>query len=119
MTNNELFMIDIYNELGKDYKTTDENLKNLQDLYLKIYFPRIKQNEIKTIINYLNNNTKEEHEKIENVYKELNNDLMELYEIGLIEVSYDDNLDPMFSISPEGLKFMEEKGFSIEEDKND
>jgi len=55
----------------------------------------------------------------EGIMEELNNDLMELYEIGLIEVSYDDNLDPMFSISPEGLKFMEEKGFSIEEDKND
>ena len=38
MQNNEIYMLDIYNELGKNYKKDGEVIKNLQDLYLKLYF---------------------------------------------------------------------------------
>ena len=50
---NEIYMIDLYNELGKDYKKDQETLKNLQDVYLKLYFYKIRTDELKNIIDYL------------------------------------------------------------------
>jgi hypothetical protein len=36
--------------------------------------------------------------------------IMELYEAGLVEVEYDENLEATFHISPEGHKLAKEKG---------
>ena len=36
--------------------------------------------------------------------------IMELYEAGLVEVEYDENLEATFHISPEGQKLAREKG---------
>ena len=36
--------------------------------------------------------------------------LMELYEAGLVEVEYDENLEATLHLSPEGLKLAKEKG---------
>ena len=46
-------MIDLYNELGMGYNAELEVLKNLQDVYLKLYFPKIKSEDIKSIIDLL------------------------------------------------------------------
>ena len=43
--------------------------------------------------------------------------LMELYEQGLVEVEYDENLEATLYISPEGQRIAKEKGL-IEMDKN-
>jgi hypothetical protein len=43
--------------------------------------------------------------------------LIELYEQGLVEVEYDENLEATFHISPEGQKIAKEKGL-IEMDFN-
>ena len=53
ITNNEIYMIDIYNELGINYNASDDVLKNLYDVYVKIYFSYISQEELKNIIIYL------------------------------------------------------------------
>ena len=74
--NNEIYMIDIYNELGVNYNTNNEYLKNVQDVYLKLYFPHIRSDELKNIIEYLNNNKKVEESKIKNIYDTINNDLI-------------------------------------------
>lgn len=44
--------------------------------------------------------------------------LMELYELGLAEVEYDENLEATIHISPEGQKIAREKGL-IEMDRED
>ena len=75
-TNNEIFMCDIYNELGKDYDPDSESLKNIIDVYFKIYFPRIKQDDIKFIIDYLKGDTVIEENKIVSVFDTLYNDLI-------------------------------------------
>ena len=40
ITNNEIFLIDIYNELGLNYSKKSEIIKNLQNVYIKLYFPK-------------------------------------------------------------------------------
>ena len=91
ITNNEIYMIDIYNELGINYNTTKEYYRNLYDVYIKIYFFNISSDEFYQIIDYLNiNNDKrlrrKEINKMQNYYKTLNNDLIIEKEIvGIVE----------------------------------
>jgi len=73
-TNNEIYMIDIYNELGKNYSTNQENLKNLFDIYIRIYFLSISSDEFKNIIDYLNNSKKDENELILKTFNNISND---------------------------------------------
>ena len=75
-TNNEIFMIDIYNELGLKYLPNQEVIRNLQDVYLRIYFPKIRTDEIKNILDYLNNDKKVEESRMINVFETINNDLI-------------------------------------------
>jgi hypothetical protein len=80
-TYNELFMIDIYNELGVDYDPNFEELKNLIDVYMRIYFPKIRPDDIKNIIDYLNQNINEnkkviEKNKLKTIFDTINNDLI-------------------------------------------
>jgi hypothetical protein len=74
-TNNEIYMIDIYNELGKNFTTNPENLKNLFDIYIRIYFLSISSDEFKNIIDYLNNSKKDENELILRTFNNINNDI--------------------------------------------
>jgi hypothetical protein len=73
-TNNEIFMTDIYNELGKNYSTDNESLKNLFDVYIRIYYLSISSDEFKNIMDYLNDSKKEEAEMIIKTYNNINND---------------------------------------------
>ena len=75
-TNNEIYMLDIYNELGKGYTTDPETLKNIIDVYVRIYFPRIKTDDIKYIIDYLHDDIKIESNKIKTIYDTIVNDLV-------------------------------------------
>jgi len=73
-TNNEIYMTDIYNELGKNYTANNESLKNVYDVFVKIYFLSISSDEFKNIIDYLNDNKKEESELITKTYNNISND---------------------------------------------
>lgn len=75
-TNNELYMIDVYNELGQNYNPGSDELKNIIDVYFKIYFRRIKSDDIKYILDYLNGETKVESSKSTSIFETLNNDLI-------------------------------------------
>ena len=75
-TNNEVYMIDIYNELGSNYSPTTDGLKNLIDVYIKIYFKKIKLEDIKYILDYLGGNIGIEGGKNKIVYNTINNDLV-------------------------------------------
>ena len=75
--NNEIYMIDLYNEMGKNYKKDTEVVKNLQDVYIKLYFPKVRTDEVKNIIDYLSNNDdKVESHRMTNIYETLSNDLI-------------------------------------------
>lgn len=75
-TNNEIFMIDIYNELGLNYQYNEEFHHNVIDTYLKLYFHRIKSDEYKYIVEFLNGEKKNDQHKMISVYENLNNDLI-------------------------------------------
>ena len=38
---NEIFMLDIYNDLGLNYNPAPEEKRNVYDVYVNIYFPFI------------------------------------------------------------------------------
>ena len=76
ITNNEIYMIDIYNEFGLKYNSDDTTIKNLQEIYIKIYFPLIKMEDFKNIIDLLNDNSKNEINKTMIIYETINNDLL-------------------------------------------
>jgi hypothetical protein len=75
MTNNEIFMIDLYHELGKDYDINQDDMKNLYDVYIRIYFPKIKMEDMDHIIDYLNNKQKIEKQRIDHITELITNDL--------------------------------------------
>lgn len=82
INNNEIYMIDIYHELGLDYKTDIELIRNVYDVYIKIYFPGINNEDYTHILDYLNakegaDNKKEyELNKIVSTYQAISTDLL-------------------------------------------
>jgi hypothetical protein len=78
--NNEIYVVDIFNELGLNYSVQPDKIKNLYDIYIKIYFFHISSDEFKQIINYLNikdeQNRKYEINNMKNIYQTINNDLI-------------------------------------------
>lgn len=44
--------------------------------------------------------------------EDLNETLLSLYEKGLVEIDYDENLETRFKLSPEAIEFLEENGYS-------
>ena len=80
-TYNELFMVDLYNELGLNYDPSFEEQRNLIDVYLKIYFSKIRPEDLGTIIDFLNENASEqrkaiERNKVKAVYDTIKNNLI-------------------------------------------
>jgi hypothetical protein len=85
-TNNEIYLMDIYNELGKKYNPDPEVLKNVTDVYINIYYRRIKNDDVKNIINYLAGTKNQEGSKMETTYNTINNDIMlEKYVMNVVE----------------------------------
>jgi len=76
MTNNEIFMLDIYNELGMNYNPDNESKKNLFDVYINIYFPLITFINYENIINLLNGKSLTEKIllSIQNTFQIIKND---------------------------------------------
>ena len=76
ITNNEIYMLDIYNEFGKRYNPNVEILKNIIDVYAKLYFPKIRSDEIKNIVDYVNEDGQSEENVISVVYDTVTSDLL-------------------------------------------
>ena len=74
-TNNKIYMVDIYNELGTKYNPSSEVLKNITEVYMQLYFKRIKNEDIKYILESLNGESKTEESKIELGFETIYNDL--------------------------------------------
>jgi len=77
ITINEIFMIDIYNELGINYRPSEQDKKNLFDVYINIYFPLITFERFNEIVNVLNDTHKSEKlvSYINNNFVVIKNDL--------------------------------------------
>ncbi len=77
MINDTVYMIDIYNELGLNYRPNTEQVKNITETFFKIYFPKIKNEDIKGIIDLLQKtDEKTEQSKVKNVFDTIYNDLV-------------------------------------------
>ena len=77
INNNEIYMIDIYHELGLNYKSDAEQMRNLYDVYIKIYFNDITNEDFSHIIEYLNKeDQKLELNKIYLTYQNIHNTLL-------------------------------------------
>ena len=53
ITDNEIFMLDIMNEIGIKYKNNNEKIKNLYDVFVSIYFPLLSYENFLEIIEIL------------------------------------------------------------------
>ena len=53
MINEDIYMVDIYNELSVKHQRTQTQLENLKQTYIKIFFPDISHNQIQDILNYI------------------------------------------------------------------
>ena len=75
MTMNEIFMLDVYNDLGVNYNPEPESKKNLYDVYIFIYFPMISYERLEQIIQLLNGINNKETQYIENAFISIRNDV--------------------------------------------
>ncbi len=79
----DIYMIDVYNEIGNKYENTIENNKNMTDVYMRLYFPKIRQDEFEGILTYITTPNKHNAEstKIKLQYNTIVNDLLVVNEI--------------------------------------
>ena len=75
MNMNEIFMLDVYNELGLTYNPNSDEKKNLYDVYINIYFPLISFERFEQIIELLNQKNDKEIKYIELQFRTIYNDM--------------------------------------------
>ena len=83
ITNNEIFMLDIYNEFGSNYNLESESKKNVYEVYVNIYYPGITYERMENILALLNGKDDKEIQYIENVFNTIKIDVKletEIYE---------------------------------------
>jgi hypothetical protein len=76
MMNNELYLLDIYNDLGLNYNPDTETKKNIQDVYCKLYFPKIRGDDLRNVFDFLKGDKKLELTKMNNTYETITNDIV-------------------------------------------
>jgi hypothetical protein len=67
-------MLDVYNELGINYNIELEDMRNLYDVYINIYFPLISYERLEQIIQMLIGKNDKEHQFIESQFGTIRND---------------------------------------------
>lgn len=83
ITNNEIFMLDIYNEFGSNYNPESESKKNLYEVYVNIYYPGITYERMENVLALLNGKDDKEIQYIDNVFNTIKIDVKletEIYE---------------------------------------
>jgi hypothetical protein len=102
MSLNEIYMIDIYSELGMNYENDIEKKKNLYDVYVNIYFPLINYERFENIINFKNSKEKEQMNKEFKIIKndmKLEKEIAQIVEVGKTEaLSFDKYFDTTYII---------------------
>ncbi len=75
MTMNEIFMLDLYNDLGLNYNPEPEEKRNLYDVYINIYYPLVSYERLEQIIQMLNGKNEKENQFIESQFGTIRNDV--------------------------------------------
>ena len=75
MTLNEIFMIDIYNELGVNYNVVSDDKRNFYNVFVNIYYPLISFERYEQMIDLLNGKNQNELTFIDMHFKTLLNDI--------------------------------------------
>lgn len=76
MTMNEIFMLDVYNDLGLNYNSPSEEKRNLYDVYINIYYPVIAYERFEQITDLLNDRNNKELSFIELQFNNIRNDVI-------------------------------------------
>lgn len=74
--NNEIFMVDLYNELGHMYSPSSTVLRNLIEVYMRVYFPKVSSDDIRHIMDQINGRQSVEVAHMQAIYDTINNDLV-------------------------------------------
>lgn len=90
---NEIYLIDIMNELGLNYNPEAESKKNIYQVYTNIYFPFIPFKRFENILDLLNGNNSNELDKNNNSFSLLSNDVKLEKEIYTIVEENKENKD--------------------------
>ena len=72
---NEIYMLDIINELGLNYKIESEKKRNIYEVYVNIYFPLISYERFENIIKLLNGTSEVEYDLNINNFNIIRNDI--------------------------------------------
>jgi hypothetical protein len=75
MTMNEIFMLDVYNDLGLGYNPEPDEKRNLYDVYINIYFPMITFERLEQIIMLLSGKNDKEIQYIDTMFGTIRNDI--------------------------------------------
>jgi hypothetical protein len=75
ITMNEIFMLDVYTDLGLNYNPELEDKRNVYDVYINIYFPLILYERLDQIIQLLNGKSDKEIQLIESHFGTIKNDV--------------------------------------------
>ena len=96
INNNEIYMLDIYNEIGKNYNIESSKINNLYSVYIKIYFFNIDKEELNNIILFINNKKPYYMDNYINLFLsnynslKLDNEIMKLTEKLIYKEKYND-----------------------------
>jgi hypothetical protein len=74
ITMNEIFMLDLYNDLGLNYIPNLEEKRNLYDVYICIYYPMISYDRLEQIVDLLGGKNIKELQFIESQFGTIRND---------------------------------------------
>ena len=74
ITDNEIFMLDIYNDLGLKYNPETEDKKNVFDVYIMIYYPMISYERYEQILKFLNSESEFELTYNEKIFDNIKNE---------------------------------------------
>lgn len=75
ITNNEIYLMDLYHELGDEIGIDEKQTSNLFDTYINIFYPKIKFYDVKDIISFLNNVKQNENNKLMNAHQRILKDI--------------------------------------------
>ena len=75
ITNNEIFMLDLYNELGVNYNPDTEDKQNLYNVFINIYYPYVLFDRFEQIIQLLNDKNNKELHFVELQIDSIHNDI--------------------------------------------
>ncbi len=77
MINEDIYMVDIYNELKSKHTRTPDNIDKLYHTYIHIFYPDIQYSKVSNILNYINNtDQKNEIDYINSIYTDITPNLI-------------------------------------------